>query len=217
MTNEFPLPTINRLCQIYNLLAELERTGTGKVSSSEMGMMLGISPQSIRKDISLVGDVSSTGARYDVAKLKAHLADKFGFDCERRACIVGVGRLGSAILDYGQLGIHGYTIIAGFDSNMNTIETKKTKVKLYPAYQIADVVQREKIELAVLCVPAQAAQGAADKLIDGGIRGIVNFTPAVITSKKDDVFVAQIDVVKEFRVLSAMISLSSGSRSSRSQ
>ena len=210
MTNEFPLPTINRLCQIFNLLTELEKSNIVKVSSSEMGATLGISPQSIRKDISLVGDPGSTGARYDVAKLKAHLSEKFGFDKVRNACIVGVGRLGSAILDYSQLGMHGYRIIAGFDSSMNTIETKKTKVKLYPAYQMAEVVRRENIELAVLCVPAQAAQSTADKLSEAGIRGIVNFTPAVLKNAKDDLFIVQIDVVKEFRILSAMISLSSG-------
>lgn len=213
MTHTLPWPTINRLCRIYNLLAELEIAGKQKVSSSDMGKMLGISAQSIRKDISLAGDPGSAGARYDVVKLKAHLSGQFGFGAERKACVVGIGRLGSAILDYGQLNLYGYTIVAGFDANMNTIETKKTKVRLYPAYQIPEVVRREKIELAVLCVPAQAAQGAADKLIEGGIRGIVNFTPVILQCNKDDVFTAQIDVVKEFRILSAMISLSSAGTS----
>jgi redox-sensing transcriptional repressor len=207
MTHELPTPTLNRLCRIYSLLAELETAGKRNASSSQMGSMLGISAASIRKDISLAGDLGSAGARYDVTKLKAHLSTMFGFGAKRKACIVGIGRLGSAILDYGQLGLHGYEIIAGFDSNMNTIETKKTNVKLYPAHQIPDVVSREKIELAVLCVPAQAAQSTADKLIEGGIRGIVNFTPSVLKCDKDDVFISQIDVVKEFRLLSAMISL----------
>ena len=207
---ELPTPTLNRLCRIYSLLAELEAAGKRNAASAQIGAMLGISAASIRKDISLVGDLDSIGARYDVAKLKAHLSSKFGFGAKRRACVVGIGRLGSAILDYGQLELQGYEVIAGFDSNMNTIETKKTNVKLYPAYQIPDVVRREKIELAVLCVPAGAAQSAADKLIDEGIRGIVNFTPATIKCDKDDVFISQIDVVKEFRLLSAMISLDGG-------
>ena len=208
MKQELPQPTIDRLCRIYSLLAELEKAGELLVSSSKMGEMLGISAASIRKDISLAGDPGATGARYNIIGLKTHLSQKFGFDAARKACVVGIGRLGSAILDYGQLGMHGYSIIAGFDSNMNTIETKKTQVKLYPAYMIADVIRREEIELAVLCVPAQAAQSSADRLIEGGIRGIVNFTPAVLHSTKDDLYIAQIDVVKEFRILSAMIAMS---------
>ncbi|MGL4368702.1 MAG: redox-sensing transcriptional repressor Rex [Spirochaetota bacterium] len=205
---ELPQPTIDRLSRIYTLLAQLEESGKDQISSSAMGGLSGLSPQSIRKDISIAGWMGSNGSRYDVRRLKAHLAARFGFSVQRRACVVGLGRLGSAMLDYAQPGLHGYAIMAGFDSNMNTIETKKTQVRLYPAYQIAEVVKREKIELAVLCVPAEAAQLSVDRLIEGGIRGIVNFTPAVITCDKDDIFVSQIDIVKEFRILSAMISLS---------
>jgi redox-sensing transcriptional repressor len=124
----------------------------------------------------------------------------------KKACIVGLGRLGTAILNYGQLGPHGFDIVAGFDSNINKIETISTDIPLFPAHEIALVVKRKGIELAALTVPAQATEETVDKLIEGGIKGIVNFTPAVIRPAKN-VFVRNIDLVGEFRTLSALSAL----------
>jgi redox-sensing transcriptional repressor len=208
MKSRIPTPTLERICRVYNLLVEVEKGGTHQISSVEIGEMLGVSSASIRKDLSLIGDPGNTGAKYDTRRLREHLEEKLGAAKIRKTCVAGIGKLGSAILDFGLFSMYGFQIVAGFDAHMNTIETKKTSVKLYPAFQIPDVVRQEKIELAFLCVPAQAAQQTADRLIEGGIRGIINFTPAVIKAGNNECFIAQIDVVKEMRMLSALISLS---------
>lgn len=203
-----PKPSISRICMIYNLLGELLEAGQTHASSAELGKTLGIGAPSIRKDISYLGEIGNTGSRYDIKKLREHISNKLNLDKERKACIVGIGRLGSAILNYDLFTRHGYNIVAGFDSNVNKLETLKTAVNLYPAHTIPEIVQSQNIELAVLAVPASAAQVSADRLIEGGIKGIVNFSPTIINSDKKDVFISNIDVVKEFRVLSALISLS---------
>jgi len=208
MKESIPLPTLDRICRIYNLLIEEGDHGLKQFSSHELGEKLGVSGTSIRKDLSLIGDPGNSGAKYDVSRLKAHLEDKLGLGTRRKACVIGIGRLGSAILEFGLFSVYGFDIAAGFDANMNTIETRKTSVKLYPSFQIADVVKREKIDLAFLCVPASAAQSSADRLVSGGIRGIINFTPVAIRIDTGKCFVANVDVVKEMRVLSALISLS---------
>jgi len=202
-----PGPSIYRICMIYNLLDDLITEEKQLISSSEIGNMLGINAASIRKDISFLGEFDNTGARYDIKKLHNHISKKLKLNIERRACIVGIGRLGSAILHYDLFNKYGYQIVAGFDSNVNKIETLKTSIALYPAYKIPEIIKEAKIELAVLCVPGSAAQISADRLIQGGIKGIVNFTPGIIKNK--EVFINNIDMVKEFQVLSAMISTTS--------
>jgi len=70
-----------------------------------------------------------------VRKLKKHLSAKLGLNKGKKACVVGLGRLGTAILNYGQLGQHGFAIVAGFDSNINKIETINTEIPLFPAHE----------------------------------------------------------------------------------
>jgi redox-sensing transcriptional repressor len=205
---QIPQPTIERACSIYNLLLDFERENIKLVSSAELSSLIGVTAAVIRKDLSLIGISGVSGARYSAKKLKQDLEIRLALGIKRKSCVVGIGKLGSAILDFGLFNDYGFEIAAGFDSNMNTIETKKTVVKLYPAFQMAEVVRREKIELAFLCVPAKAAQFSVDHLIDGGIRGILNFTPFLVKSKSEDVFISKIDVLKEVRTLSALISAS---------
>jgi redox-sensing transcriptional repressor len=201
-----PRPTIERACSIYNLLLDLERDNVRQISSSELSDLIGVTATIVRKDLSLIGITGVSGARYNTEKLKQDLETRLALGIKRKSCVVGIGKLGSAILDFGLFNDYGFEMSAGFDSNMNTIETKKTGVKLYPAFQMAEVVRREKIELAFLCVPSKAAQISVDRLIEGGIRGILNFTPINVKSENDDLFISKIDVLKEMRTLSALIS-----------
>jgi redox-sensing transcriptional repressor len=120
---------------------------------------------------------------------------------------VGLGRLGSAILAYERFSNSGYSIIAGFDSNINKLETIRTNIELFPAHDITDIVRRKKIDVGVIAVPASAAQESADRLIEGGARGIVNFSPALIQLKRKDVHITNLDIVTEFSILSAFMTL----------
>ena len=113
-----------------------------------------------------------------------------GLGIKRNACIVGLGRLGSAILNYPDFIPSGFEIKAGFDSNINKIELIITDIPLYPSYEIEEAVRREKIQLGIIAVPPQSAQNTAKKLIDGGVKGIVNFAPIVIKSELKDVFIS---------------------------
>ncbi|MBN1501722.1 MAG: redox-sensing transcriptional repressor Rex [Spirochaetes bacterium] len=207
MKIEIPKPSLSRICMVYNLLGELENEGVTLISSNEIGARLGLGAHSIRKDFSFLTEIGNSGAKYDVSNLRAHIGRELKINRKRKACIAGLGRLGSAILNYDMFSHSGYEIVAGFDSNINIIETLKTNIRLFPAYQIPDIVKNEGIELAVIAVPADAAQLTAERLITGGIRGIVNFSPSVIKINSDSVFISNIDVVKEFQVLSAFMGL----------
>ncbi|RPH94190.1 MAG: redox-sensing transcriptional repressor Rex, partial [Calditrichaeota bacterium] len=184
MQIDVPKPTIARLCLLYRLLDEVEREGVTTISSTQLGDRLSMNSHNLRKDIGYIGDVGNLGAGYLVERLKAAIAARLGLDRKRFACVVGLGELGRAILDYTQRHPGGYDIIAGFDSNINKIETMRTPVPLYPASQIPETVKRLRIELAVITVPHTVAQRVADQLIEGGVQGLVNLTPAIIKSDR---------------------------------
>lgn len=192
---------------VFHLCDELQATGIDRISSPQMGKQIGVPAHTVRKDINCLGEVGDTGSGYDVARLKQHLGHALGFDRRHKACIVGLGRLGTALMDYEKLQAGGFSVVAGFDASVNRIETIQTRVPVYPAYDMEDVIQREAIKLALLAVPAQAAQATADVLVASGIRGIVNFAPEVINVPAPRVQVRHMNVVNEMRVLSSLMTL----------
>jgi len=205
MKTSIPHPAIVRLCSMYQLLCRMEEEGIAHVSSTELGRRVGQPSHTIRKDISHLGEVGNTGSGYDVSRLKNHLITHLGLKRETKACIVGLGRLGSAILASPTLVGEEFRIVAGFDSDVNKIETIKTAIMVFPSYDIAEVVQKMGIQFAIIAAPAAHAQEAADRLVTGGIRGILNFAPAVITVRDKECFVRNVDIAGELRILSAMI------------
>jgi redox-sensing transcriptional repressor len=203
MKRNTPIHSIERLCSLYNLVEQLEANGTDKVSSMELGNQLGVNANSIRRDISYLGEIGNCRAGYSLKKLKESLIQNLNITKKRTACIIGLGRLGNAILKYERLSQNGFKVVAGFDTNINKIETIQTKIPLYPASEIASIVRREGIELGVIAVPAEAAAETARRLMDGGIRGIVNFSAVVLKPGKG-VFFRHIHLVSELRVISVV-------------
>ena len=199
-------PTIVRLCGIYQILCRLEEGKRKSVSSADLGAMAGYPSHTIRKDINCFGEIGTTGAGYEVGRLKRHLAGHLGLEAEKKACIIGLGRLGSAIIESPQFAGGEFRIVAGFDSNINKIETLKTAIPLFPSYEISEVVRKMGITLAIIAVPAASAQEAADRLVEGGVRGIVNFASAIIVPKRAGCYVRNIDIPGELRILTVMMS-----------
>ncbi len=191
---------------MYQYLCRLSDDNVTHVSSRELGTYMDVSAHTIRKDISYLKNAMTGGAKYPVQRLKEIIAGMLNFDQPRFACVVGLGRIGSAVLQYNMFKPNGFIMKAGFDSSINRIETIKTECDLFPSYQITEKVRKLGIELAVLAVPSDAAQTSADRLAAGGIKGIVNFTSTTIGCGSH-IHIIDIDVTREFRILSAMISL----------
>ncbi|MDG5814919.1 redox-sensing transcriptional repressor Rex [Chitinispirillales bacterium ANBcel5] len=206
MASSIPLPAVARLCTLYQVLCDLNESGQQRVSSSALGEILGVGAHNVRKDISYLGETASAGGGYNVINLIELIALRMGFNREKVTCVVGLGHLGSAILHHERFRGGEFKIVAGFDSNINLIETMHSGVNLFPAYEITETVKKMHIELAILTVPSSGAQEVAQRLIDGGIEGIINFTPVVIKAPSS-VLVRNVDLTGEFRVLSALLHL----------
>ncbi|MBD3239762.1 MAG: redox-sensing transcriptional repressor Rex [Chitinivibrionales bacterium] len=201
---DIPIPTLERLCRIYGICLALEREKTDRISSARLAQRLGVSAHVVRKDLSHLGAVGVIGAGYGVTELRQALATGLGLERALTACVVGLGRLGSALLEHKGLAEAGARIVAGFDANINRLETIRTTVAVYPAYEIEDIVRRERIALGIIAVPAGAAQAVANRLIAGGVQCILNFAPVVVRDPHGRVPVRTVDVTNEIRVLSAL-------------
>jgi redox-sensing transcriptional repressor len=209
MNKLIPQPAIIRLCALYQLLCTMEKEGIIKVSSAELEEKTGMPSHTIRKDISFIGEVGSTKSGYEVVKLKQHIQNDLGLNRQRTACIVGLGRIGSAVMQWPLFSEGEFRIVAGFDSDINKVETIKTAVSVFPSYEIPEVVRRTGVEVGIIAVPPGHAQEVADRLMEAGVKGIVNLTPAIITAKRNDCFIRSMDIGGELRILSAMMKMRS--------
>lgn len=200
-----PIPAVQRVAQVYARLGELCRQGIGRVSSKRLGEDLGTRPHNIRKDLSLLGEGGGqAGSAYDVPHLRERIAERLGLGRPVRTCVVGLGRLGTALVDYPSLRDAGCNMIAGFDSNVNRVETVRLRIPAFPAYQMTEIIRRESIELGIIAVPADSAQETADRLVESGIKAILNFAPVVVRSR-DGIVTRNIDMVNEYLVVSALL------------
>ena len=184
---QIPFPAKERLLYLMRLL---ERAGSeGPITSARIEAFTGWASHTIRKDISFLGaaveaegaagTVGSSGG-YDPAALVSLIKKALGLEKRRKFCVVGLGRLGSAYLNVPDLAGSEFELAAGFDTNVNRTEILKSPAPLYPAYKMGEVIGRFSIEIALLCVPAEAAQATAERLAAAGIRGILNFAPVPI-------------------------------------
>lgn len=203
-----PLPALSRLCKIYNLLKELEDKGEQSISSKEIGKRLGVGSHNIRKDISFIGETGISGAGYEISKLKSTIEFNLGFNMPRNACIIGLGSLWSVIMNYHNLPLSNFNIVAGFDSNINKLETLQTTLPVYPTYEIPELIKKLHIDLAVLTEYDKNIEKITERLIDAGIKGIINFTPILLSTENTSVYIRNIDIITEFRFVSALFTLS---------
>jgi len=139
-------------------------------------------------------------AGYEPELLIPLIKRALGLDCRRKFCVVGLGRLGSAYLNFAPPELAEFELAAGFDANVNRVEILKSPAPLYPVYKMPEVVSRQGIEIALLCVPAEAAQAAAEKCAAAGIKGILNFAPVALILPPG-VAVRNVYVVDELRSL----------------
>jgi redox-sensing transcriptional repressor len=194
---QIPEPAKERLLYLMRIL---DHAGNVSIKSAEIEQKTGWSSNTIRKDISyLDGDFGSI-AGYNAESLKTAIRSALGLNQKRNFCIVGLGRLGSAYLNFGAYTEEGFELAAGFDSSVNRVEILKSPVPLFPAYKMAEVISRFNIEMALLCVPGVQAQQSAEKLGCCGIKAIVNFAPVVL-DLRPDIFVKNVYVVNELRSL----------------
>ncbi|MFH1309255.1 MAG: redox-sensing transcriptional repressor Rex [Candidatus Omnitrophota bacterium] len=197
--------SIERICKIFGYLDTLDKQGTKFASSLDLAKAIGATSYTVRKDISLLNIIGYTRKGYDVKTLKEELGQKLCLNKKRNACIVGLGRLGSALLDYEKFQEDGFDVVAGFDSNINKLERIRTDIDVYPVSRINEIIKRKHIELGIIAVPSEYAQNIADTLIKAGVTGILNFSYVKINLPKNIINV-NLDFTNSLRFIAAKLS-----------
>jgi len=172
-----PRPTIERLPLYLRCLTRLANSGVEVVSSEELGNLLAITSVQIRKDLAYFGEFGRRGVGYDVTALLGQVSQILGVNRSRKLALVGVGHLGQALANYDGFREHGFHITAIFDADPSKIGLTIVGQRVLPAHRIAEILPQMDVQMAILAVPAHAAQKVTDALVQGGIKAIWNFAP----------------------------------------
>ena len=196
-----PRKTIYRLSLYLRCLARLRENGIGTVSSEALAKAAGVKSTQLRKDLACFGTFGTRGLGYDVAELSTRIADELGTSRLQPVILVGVGNLGLALLSYRGFEKEGFEIIAAFDAEPRRKRDKEIKQPLFGMDRLRDFVRTHGVKMAILTVPAAAAQEVANLLGNAGIAGILNFSPIVL-SLPEEVMVNNVNLAIELENLS---------------
>ncbi|MBO4920156.1 MAG: redox-sensing transcriptional repressor Rex [Erysipelotrichaceae bacterium] len=172
---EISKATLKRYPVYLKALRKLSEEGKKKIMSAELSEYVDIKPTTIRRDFSLIGQLGKQGYGYDVDELISIFARELGEDYDEKMILIGVGRLGTAILNYNNWNHVAGEIVCAFDL-IPEKRNKEPKVNV-PVYHISQLKEKmpKGCEIAILCIPS-GAQQIVNELHDLGIKGIVNFT-----------------------------------------
>jgi redox-sensing transcriptional repressor len=194
MSLEIPEVVINRLPVYARALAELADNGETVVSSQALGELLDVTPAQIRKDLSYFGRFGKQGRGYNVDGLLTKLREILGIDRQWRVCLVGVGRLGQAIAEYGGFGPQGFEIVGAFDSNAHVVGKAIGGVQVRHSDELDSFLHANRVDIGIVAVPASQAQKVVDRLVAAGIRAILNYAP-ITAHVPRDISIRHIDPV----------------------
>jgi redox-sensing transcriptional repressor len=178
---KIPEKTVTRLSIYLRCLEELEADGVASVSSRQMAERFGLNSAQVRKDLAYFGQFGVRGLGYYIAELKHNLERILGLKQDWEVALVGVGNLGSALIAYKGFQARGFKIGVAFDTDPARVGQVVGGVQVVETAKLVPTLRKKKVKIAVLAVPAPAAQSVADLLVEAGVTAILNFAPAQIT------------------------------------
>lgn len=197
--------TVRRLSLYLRILEEVERVGTGTISSEELAERAATTAAQVRKDLSLFGSFGKRGLGYAVPELAGELREILGLDRPWRVALVGAGRIGSALFEYPGFRHRGFEIVAVLDADPGKRGTEWGGVAVQDIAELERVVASEKVDIVILAVPAEAAPDIAARVVATGVKGILNFAPMQLRVPPD-VAVQDVNMVMELEALSFALS-----------
>jgi len=177
---DIPRKAVYRLSVYFRGLQRLKANGIRTVSSEALAKAAGVKPTQLRKDLTYFGQFGTRGLGYDVEQLAEMISEVLGTTSLQPVVLVGVGNLGLALLSYRGFEKEGFEIIAAFDIDAARQRGKSSSINVHPMDQLVPLVRDRGVKMAILTVPASAAQEVTNILVQSGITGILNFAPLVL-------------------------------------
>jgi redox-sensing transcriptional repressor len=199
-----PIPeaTVARLpIYLRALLDVAEGRGEMTVSSETLARMAGVNAAKVRKDLSYLGSYGTRGVGYDVEYLLYQITRELGLTQDWPAAIIGVGNLGRALASYKGFSERGFRVTSLFDVEDSVIGSEVGGLIVRHLDELKEACVDEGITIGIITTPPMAAQEVADRLVDAGVKSILNFAPAVV-NVPPDVSVRKVDLSIELQILS---------------
>ncbi len=167
---------INRLPRYYRFLNRLLENGITRISSAELSKIMMVTASQIRQDLNCFGGFGQQGYGYNVEALRREIGEILGINDISTAILIGAGNLGKAVANRHDLLRKGFKLIGAFDSSTSVIGTTLAGIQVEDVKKLEEFCLREKPVMAIVCVPASAAEEIGKILNNCGVKGIWNFS-----------------------------------------
>jgi redox-sensing transcriptional repressor len=199
---QIPKATVTRLAFYLRELQQMQRSGLANIQSRAIADRLGLNDSQVRRDISCLGTVGQRGVGYQVEDLIQSIQSILGTDRIWKVILVGVGNLGRALSGYRGFQEQGFDLLGAFDTDAEKIGKPIGQLKIQSLDQLGTFAKLHAIDLAILAVPADAAQSVVFAIEAAGIPGILNFAPiAVQPSVHSKTIIQEVDLAIELQRL----------------
>lgn len=176
-----PNPAVRRLSLYLRQLEAFKKKDRRTISSKQLGESLGLTDAQVRKDLAYFGQFGHPGIGYRVDDLIAQVKKILGTDKAWNVLLVGAGNLGRALIAYRGFRAKGFNLVAVFDNDPAKVGKKLGDYTIQSVSDLPGTIQKHSIRLALLAVPAEAAQELANRLVVAGVKGLLNFAPVNVT------------------------------------
>jgi len=197
---------IRRMPRYLRMLDELMENGVNRVSSFQLGQLLGLTPSQIRQDFSCFGEFGQQGYGYIVSALRDQIASILGADRGYSAVLIGVGNIGRALMDNFCFSSWGFSLVAAFDVNPALIGTNVNGVNVYSMDVLENYLHENKVDMVVLAVPKDVAIPVTNMLTANGVEAIWNFTNVDLTAPNSTTIVENVHFSDSLLSLSYYVS-----------
>lgn len=201
--SSIPKSTLGRIPVYIQYLKEVSEDGISTISATKIARGLSLGEVQVRKDLALISGHGKPKIGYEKIKLMQDLESHLGYENSTNAVLIGAGKLGRALLDFGGFEEFGVRIIAGFDCNDTALSISKTKSVL-PIKDIEKYCTDNNVKIGIITVGQGSAQEVCDRLIKCGIKAIWNFAPCAL-AVPEDVILKQENLALSLAHLNAQI------------
>ncbi len=180
MSKKLPEKTIERLSQYRRALLLYLKNKQSHIYSHELAGLLHITPVQVRRDIMLIGYSGTLRHGYEISELISLIGNILDTEEGQKACIIGMGNLGRAIISYFNGKRAKLQIIAAFDINLDKINRVYAGVPCYHVDQLSKIIRSDNIQIGIMTVPGEETIRVTESLVQSGIKGILNYTPTTV-------------------------------------
>ena len=197
---DIPEATVARLPVYLRALTTLSEQGTATCSSELLAAAAGVNSAKLRKDLSYLGSYGTRGVGYDVDYLRYQIAREIGVTQDWPVVIVGIGNLGHALANYSGFRSRGFRVVALLDADPRRHGEVVAGLEIRGFEELEAVVAEHGVGIGVIATPAKAAQAVCDRMVEVGLRSILNFAPTIL-SVPEGVDVRRVDLSSELQIL----------------